>query len=190
MDVETYEVSEVVSDGAVECDSEAIRLADELGLEGQKGLVSASGIERLPYRMMSEVERIVYGAILPENTTVEKFDSMPIPLRVLQVIAHARSLEIFKELRVWHSRDARVKDPLLVAYKGDQWSSIPFILARWGVELLSFADCALAAAKIIQARAIAKTTKAIAEAQMTLDSVKSIPYVAMIEWAQQNRFAY
>jgi len=143
MQVETFECQETAAE-PIEASEEAIGLIEELGLDGQKSLVckQESGHEvRCPYREMTAEERFVYGVLCPKEYRLAVYKATPIPLRVLQVASHAKSLGIFDDLMVWDKEDVEVKDPVLVANIGESWSSARkvFILARWGEELEAFA---------------------------------------------------
>jgi len=137
MQVETYECPETAAE-PVEASEEAIRLMNELGFEGQKSLVSRSTVTdrdtRNPYPEMTQEQRVVYTALCPEQTPANRYARTAIPLRVLQVAAHAHSLNLFTEIYVWDKQDSAIKDPVLVAKVRDKF----FILARWGEELESW----------------------------------------------------
>lgn len=136
MQVETYEATETMADGTQECDAEALALIDQLGLEGQQKLNRPNqdgNIKRNPYRKMTAAEAFVYERLLSEQTPINNYADGPIPLRVLQVVAHARDL--FDHLYVWHAPNADIKDPILVGINGETWSNERFILARWADEL-------------------------------------------------------
>lgn len=136
MQVETYECEETRSEH-VECTDEALKLIEELGLAGQKKLnIDGQPGQRFPYRKMTAEERTVYKEICPTVCRIDAYDAAPIPLRVLQVAAHANPL--FDELEIWATKSADVKDPVLVgirtladAYKTKE----TYILARWGEAL-------------------------------------------------------
>jgi hypothetical protein len=134
--VETYECEETATE-TPELSAEAVELIDKLGLEGQQQLLSRDDdrTERVPYRQMTKEEIFVFGTICPVKTALIKFDSEPMPLRVLQVAAHAKSLDIFKELQVWHRKSSAVKDPVLVGLRTIGYETQTFILARWGEAL-------------------------------------------------------
>jgi hypothetical protein len=140
--VETFECEETKNEH-VEVSDEAIRLIDQLGLGGQQKLIrraDSNGEQkaRSPYRRMTDDEKTVYEFLCPEKTTLEKFEAESIPLRVLQVAAHAHSLGMFTRLEVWSRKAAEVKDPVLVGVVQDatyHWQLNYFILARWGEEL-------------------------------------------------------
>lgn len=146
MKVETYEVisldeqhgqfiNELVSE-------EALALIESLGLTGQKDLVaeqSAAGetvVTRNPYRVMTAEERAIFGTILPRHVDVAAYADGPIPLRVLQVAAHAK--DMFSSIEVWCPREPSQPDPLLVGIQGgsgragSRWGGTEFLLARWG----------------------------------------------------------
>lgn len=144
MNVETYEVisvdeqhgnviNELVSE-------EALALIESLDLAGQRKLVEErqagdeSVIVRAPYRKMSAEEMAVFSAILPRQVPLAKYSDGPVPLRVLQIAAHAKDL--YENLVVWCPANADDPDPLLVGVNGySSWSKTAretFILARWG----------------------------------------------------------
>lgn len=144
MQVETYECQETAAEPIEACE-EAIGLIEQLGLDGQKSLVTTAEekpASRCPYREMRKDERFVYGVMCPESTPLKRYALSPIPLRVLQVAAHADSLGLFKELRVWHAASTTVPDPVLVGVMRNpnyDWADGPlFILARWGEVLESW----------------------------------------------------
>lgn len=130
--VETFEVEEVASE-TVECSDEARELMEKLGLKGQQAIAGTSG-QRQPYRRMTRDEWFVYKVLCPQDTQLRDYDGEPMPLRVLQVAAHASECGMFKELRVWSRESARIKDPVLVGVGSDKndWNKPPYILARWG----------------------------------------------------------
>jgi hypothetical protein len=148
--VETYEAGEGV--GQAEVDEESRKLMEQLGLEGQLGLATgfpAAGTN--PYSEMTLEQKVTFRALFPETTEIARYARGPIPLRVLQVAAHAAGL--FEKLEVWHSRhDA---DPLLVGLvKGPESYSDPrpYLLARWGDLLDPFGELVKKARAVIRER--------------------------------------
>lgn len=161
--VETFEVLErcVGTDGRVteEQDAEALALIESLGLDGQMRLNKpaeqdeATPSRRFPYRKMTAIESAVYTAICPSKSKLKEYDDGAIPLRVLQVAAHAKGM--FKELYVWSAASPIVKDPVLVGAQADpaaSWRETNFILARWGAELLPFDELLAKAATIVRGK--------------------------------------
>lgn len=146
MDVETYEQTEISSEtGKPECTEEQIALAQSLGLEGQQKFISKQDGETpakfFPYRHMTAVERNVYGELLQSRTPAKDYDAGPIPVRVMQVIAHVREFEddLIGNVQIWYEPTIAGKDQILVAgdaYNYGTW----FLLARWGEELRPFEE--------------------------------------------------
>lgn len=142
MKIETYEIEpETLSDGSVETDEEAIKLIESMGLEGQQSLVkpAANGkaAVRTPYQQMTNEEVAVFKACFPVHDGVEKYSAGLIPTRCLQVAALGKDL--FGHVEVWHERDVRDPDPLLVGVNPGETSygaKKYFLLARWGEELI------------------------------------------------------
>ena len=152
MAVETFECHETASEPIEACE-EAVGLINLLGLEGQRSLVTAKDdgpASRSPYREMTAEEVFVYQTICPTERKLAMYDASPIPLRVLQVAAHANDVGEFDELLVWDRASVTVKDPVLVGRKAGQysWESKYYILARWGDELEAFATLLKRALKI------------------------------------------
>lgn len=149
MPVETFECQETSAE-PIEIAEEAIGLIEELGLEGQLSLVRKADAEkpmsvatRWPYRVMTAEEVFVYGVLCPTRTEMKSYADGPIPIRVLQIAAHAKSVRPELQLFVWHRAVPGVKDPVLVAQTHDELNSwntgfLRFILARWGEELEAF----------------------------------------------------
>lgn len=143
MEIQTYEIEEHTTEGRdpFEVEAEAQALIDELGLEGQQKLYGPDedGVAtrtRIPYRRMTQEEARVYGVLYPEQTKVSTYRAGPIPLRVLQVIAHGRTM--FDRLEVW-GPTTEDPDPILVGYlKGDNVREDRYLLARWGDALEPF----------------------------------------------------
>ena len=144
--VETYEVTETNPEtGLSEFTPEALALIEQLGLEGQKELMTERrvGDETVtticPYRQMSATEQRVYEFLLPTKMNLAAYNRGPVPLRVLQVAALATREEWFRDLVVWCPASEQDKDPLLVGVnKGEK----PHLLARWGDELAPFEELA------------------------------------------------
>lgn len=136
MSVETFECTETASE-PIEMAEEAISLIESLGLDGQRELVrpregQARG-ERFPYREMTDEEEFVYRVLCPEAYPIKEYSRSPIPVRVLQVAAHAQ--EFFDSIVVWDKASADTKDPVLVGIRKVDSREHNYILARWGNEL-------------------------------------------------------
>jgi hypothetical protein len=186
MQVETYEMTEVV-DQNIQENEECLGLIESLGLSGQQSLINPNKTTFFPYRKMTKEEKIVYETMLPASCALEEFKEGQIPLRVLQVASHAKSLDFFdKGLIVFHSKNADVKDPVLVGRhcndKQYSWSYDQYILARWGEVLLPFAECTEIAMKIIRV----KLQSGILKAEATIRQFKEILQSATPEMLLMN----
>ena len=173
MQVETFEVTETYSDGTVECEAEALELIERLGLDGQQQLVKGFGETKVrsPYRKMTHEEGVIYKALCPKESDLTEFSESAIPVRVLQVAAHAVGL--FDHILVWSAENADVKDPVLVGVNGNKYStSERFILARWGEELLPLSDLAKLAGERIRAVRLKKLREIVSKATAAIASTE------------------
>lgn len=155
---------------------EASRLIEELGLVGQQTLTNPEQAEtRCPYRQWHADEMEVYSLLCPSTDKAEDYDADTIPLRVLQVLAHAKSLEIYETFRVLHAANPAVKDPVLVGVPtGQQWSRSKWhILARWGAELDEFPVLADKAARLKAAKMLDEVLKVRAEVEVIVARVEA-----------------
>lgn len=130
--VETYEIGEVLGEGGfVVTSPEAQKLAEEMGLEGQKRL-SVDGKKAMPYRKLSKADVLVYRAAFPDQVELAEFDLDYLPLRVLQVARHAAG-DLFKKIEVWSVSKSSGIEALLVGFTTKEWGKEdPHLLARWG----------------------------------------------------------
>lgn len=161
MKVETYEIEETDSEaGVLAADSESYELIEKLNLVGQLSLTDTKTVTRFPYRKMTKQEGLVYGVLCPVKSKIEQYSDGLIPVRVLQVAAHACDLGFCDRLEIWHPESADIKDPVLVGIKSvkgmfghdtERW-----ILARWGEELEDISTLAILAAKIVREKLLAK----------------------------------
>jgi hypothetical protein len=132
MKVETYEEKECYVELDEKGKEEVAGLINTLRLKGQESLLTKDG-GRCPYREMTSEEFFVYEKVCPTKQKVEEYDGGPIPLRVLQIVSHAR--EFFDHMLVWHAGRGN-PDPVLAGYKTPGGKA--FLLARWGTELEEF----------------------------------------------------
>lgn len=141
--VESFECHETAAE-PIEATEEAVAILESLGLKGQKELLSTDKhevVRRCPYRQMTIDERFVYKVLCPREYTLADYKNSPIPLRVLQIAAHAHGTGLFDRLMVWDKGTAAEKDPVLIGVEKDKketWRENFYILARWGEELEAF----------------------------------------------------
>jgi hypothetical protein len=184
MKVETFECQETMEE-SMELELEAVNLIQNLKLEGQMSLIkkTESGSDvRCPYREFTKDELFVYNTLCPEKIPVERYTASPIPVRVLQVIAHAKSIEMFDRILVWDKESVQMKDPVLVGEIGNQYASDKkqFILARWGEELDEFPYLLKKAAKIHKDKILAKYREIMVKAKQDFEITESIDEVSLI----------
>lgn len=178
--VETFEViSDDITGGDNSTErelqsTEARALIESLDLDGQRSLLAESRdtgtIVRNPYRRMTQTEDRIYRAVCPQVEEISRYSDGPIPLRVLQVAAHAKDL--FPRLEVWFEPGSRY-DPLLVGCDNTSTYSIKerHMLARWGDVLLPMDELAAMAAKKLRAGWEKTLRDAIGTRQRFLDSL-------------------
>lgn len=183
MQVETYECTEITAAGVPEDNAEQVSLVERLKLKGQQALISGKGEARtvIPYRYMTAQETFVYTTLCPRVTSVEDYSLSPIPVRVLQVISHARELDI-GQLVVLHPEDPADPDPVLVSADAKEYRKYR-LLARWGEELASFEELGKRAIKIAAVKAKVEISKCIAEAQADLARLAAMDDIAA--WGSQ-----
>lgn len=169
--VETYETEEVIEQD-VQQNEETLELIKSLGLEGQQSLINPEKSVRFPYRKMTKEEGIVYDCLLTKRCKVGEYKEEQIPLRVLQVLAHAQSLEYFDYFQVMYPDNADIKDPVLVGMKKDGYNETRFILARWGEVLMSMSELTKIAMKKYAKEVRAKAVKKEAEILNKVSTIK------------------
>lgn len=134
-----YEIEEFACDEITheptEATEEALQLIEQLELVGQKTLMAGEDSEsnaRMPYPKMTDEQQFILEVLCPGKSNMKSYSRTPIPLRILQIAAHANSLHFFEEIQVWDAQSSAEKDPVLVGKKGyrDYW-----LLARWGEHL-------------------------------------------------------
>ena len=169
--VETFECDEVIGEGHPEVNEESLRLIEELGLEGQKPVDVGGGKMRVPYMKMTKEQLLVYRALCPESYPPKNYSRSPIPLRVLQVIAHAQPL--FTKLEIWDVEDSTIKDPVLVGYdqSGEYGDKAFYLLARWGAELDDFFSLRKRAIQALRDRAASDLKKIEVRVRGLLNSI-------------------
>lgn len=175
MKVETYEATEMdIESMQPEDREEATRLCEELGLTGQERFTQGndSDAPAIPYRKMTATELNIYSTLLPKTMEISEYSEGPIPLRVLQVIAHAKSM--FDHLKIWCPENADIRDPLLVGYIGSEYNGERFILARWGEVLDDISTLARTAGAMSRDKAIIETKKIIERASAHLKSIEQM----------------
>jgi hypothetical protein len=133
--VETFEdVAQVESYNAEQDSDEAKAaayhrecLCNRLSLKGQTELPA------VPFEPMSESEKRVYQTLCPADEDIKSYTRSTIPTRILELLDRWGGL--FTKIRIWSDGKA---DPLVIGFISDGWNAQPYLLARWGNELLDF----------------------------------------------------
>lgn len=196
MQVETYEQIEVTSEPTAAPDAEAIALIEQLGLNGQRSLIApqepGSKAAVIPYARVTAEESDTYAVLFPTAVYAEDYDAGPIPVRVMQVIAHARELGL--RCVIWYPSDAvRRDDPILVGYQKDSPHGARYLdrpkallLARWGTALRPFPDLKREAAAIARESLLAKLSKTKREMEADLAALASASDSAVLRSANRH----
>ena len=168
--VETYEVTEIDAEGTPECEAEASELIEKLGLEGQRKLYRENGNQqtRIPYRKMTAEEKFVFKEVMPRQVELKKYEDGPIPVRVLQIAAHANDL--FNHVVVWCPKTSDEKDPLPVGLTIDQ----AFAVTMAACEMASSVLCGTILSKLTEPNSDYRTRCAAAGFKAVLSEVKQI----------------
>lgn len=188
--VETYEATEM-NGVEVEDKEECARLAQELGLSGQVSLINDDFGEICPYRKMTKEEAFVYGTILTGKCDVNDYKDGPIPLRVLQVYQHAKSLDMFHAFKVWYAESYEIKDPVLVARVGESMYNDRsfYLLARWGEVLEPLSVLKEFAVKKWREIKKAQYSMAIGKLTQKLNMLDQIGTEAIVEDATRSSYS-
>lgn len=183
--VETFEIEDASHSDAstMAADAAALELIEQLNLKGQLSILNAGTVTRLPYAVMEERELRVYKALFPVAAAVADYKAEAIPLRVLQVVAHAQQTELFHRLEVWGPKAATISDPLLVGitraptYPGkpelaNLTTDTFYLLARWGKALLPFEQLEALATDLSRKARLAKLTQLAVEVKQAIEMTK------------------
>jgi len=140
MEIETFEIEDATSEASqMANDATALELIEQLGLEGQKKLSNKDTLTRVAYQEMTAEEYFVYKALFTMTADVKNYSAGIIPVRVLQVAAHALQSNMFLKVEVWYPATARIDDPVLAGFIGpNSYTGQWYKLARWGKALLPF----------------------------------------------------
>jgi hypothetical protein len=167
--VETFEDVAQMETSNADQDSDQARaaayhrecLCNRLCLKGQ------TDVPAVPFEPMSEPEKRVYQTLCPADDDAKSYSRSTIPTRVLELLDTWGGL--FTKIRIWHDGKG---DPLVVGFTSDSWNAQPYLLARWGNELLDFPS--------LRERAIARRTlleKAKAEELLATAETRTTSYM-------------
>jgi len=176
MQVETFEIEDATSEASeMANDSAALELIQTLGLQGQMKKTNMETVTRIPYQMLTQEARLVYKALFTHTARVENYSADTIPLRVLQVIAHAKSLNCFRYLEIWYPENARIDDPVLVGFVGPtDYQGDYHILARWGKALIDFETLKKEAIEVVRSERLDTCREVLEKCNMLLKTIPTM----------------
>jgi hypothetical protein len=170
MEIETFEIEDASSEASqMANDATALELIEQLGLDGQKKLSNKDTLTRVAYQEMTREEFFVYKALFTKTSTIRDYSAGVIPVRVLQVAAHAMNSKMFLKLEVWYPETARVDDPVLAGFIGpNEYTGQWYKLARWGKALLPFDKLMAEALEVRRVTRADKLNKILEEVKAAL----------------------
>lgn len=143
MKVEIYDMLESTELAVMDIDDDSKTLIEELGLVGQKTLLSPQTGNIRPYNLLTKDQQFICMQLFPICSELKNYSDGPIPYRVLKEAAAAK--EHFKYLYVLHEAPMQVKDPVLVGANDSMWGKPSAydmqklsLVARWGTALESW----------------------------------------------------
>ena len=143
---------------------------EELGLEGQIGLLSGKNKSPIPFRVMDAEEKRIYEAVLGAECTVEAYDKEAIPMRVLSLIALAKQENYFP-LGIYIRYSETDPDPIAIGKRrpvGREYGEECHLIARWGPELKSLNELRKEAIEKIKTKLQAEAKSAISALQAVM----------------------
>ena len=97
-------------------------LVGELGLEGQKKIVSPDK-SPIPFMHMKSSLVNVFETLCPVKVDAEEYNVTPIPVEILSLMSLSKREGYFKKLEVWY--DDKAPDPAVIGYTG-YWGEMPW----------------------------------------------------------------
>lgn len=140
--VEVLYESEVESQHP-ECNSESLKILEELGLTLQieKYSKKENVVEvTFPFIPATNEQLFVYKSNFPVTTELKGFSDEVIPLRVLEIIKKAKDTNKFEKILIWHKDNSVIReDPIAVGViKVSSYNHVFYLLARWGDSLVPY----------------------------------------------------
>lgn len=139
--IEIYDQRELTEDGEAQVDTEAIKLIEDLGLEGQQALVNPSMETVCRYNKLTREQAFTIRMLFSAHALVKDYNQGPIPVRVLKEIRFAK--DHFKDLYILFAPPAEVIDPILVGFNGSYFAGSigeSSLIARWGDALKPWSE--------------------------------------------------
>lgn len=147
--IETYLVEETIN---LLHDGESLEKWNDqisfLGLDGQKTIVK-NDKSPIPFLWMNTALINVFKCLCPADMSIEKYDKMPIPLEILELVSLSKREGYFDFIKIWY--DEKSPDPVCVGYRvpdehksKDSWYQLhyseKYLMGRWSDVKASFAE--------------------------------------------------
>ncbi len=135
--VQTFELKESMEIAACpEQNEQYMAMIDELGLKGQKTLVTEGKDGQttpIPYLWMNERLKNVFNTLCPTRVDIESYDKLPIPIIILGHVKQCQMRGWFAKVEVWY--DDKQPDPVVVGLteKKSEKAEL-YLIGRWGAE--------------------------------------------------------
>jgi hypothetical protein len=151
-----------------------------LALSGQQTLTKEDK-SPVPFLWMNTVLVNVFETLCPTKVDVSKYNKMPIPLEVLDLIALSKREEYFDYIEIWY--DEKTPDPACIGYRTkeeykekDEWYrkyySDKYLLGKWSDVKATFKELTeRAKSKFISTTSLALKTQ-IKQATRALEDVQ------------------
>lgn len=139
----------------------------ELGLDKQAAIVEED-TKPNPFLKMDRGTHAMFEILCPRRTDIEKFSSEPIPYEALGMYGLAVHEGYFDKVQIWDN--AKEPDPIMVGKIGDDF----YLMARWGLDKVTFEQLRDRAKKIWVSKAILKCKEGIKDYQHKLDNIETL----------------
>jgi hypothetical protein len=153
-------------------------IVDELKLEGQQSLINEeTKPSPVPFQYMNTGMTRMFETLCPRKTPMIKYDTTPIPLKILGIIKLAESEQYFDVIEIWYNESQ--PDPVVVGRidtkNENGWTDHKhYLMARWGDELRPFDELLEIAKKRWIDDTTADLNERISDAQNKLSKINAL----------------
>lgn len=159
-----------------EASSEWAAMVDDLGLKGQKKLLTVPkenvAASPIPYLWMNAKTFHSFKTLCPMKQDIEAYDKMPVPVLILGHVKQCQMKGWFKQIEVWY--DDEKPDPVVVGLtdiKAEERNT--YLIGRWAAEDRSLEALAAMAFEKRKAQLTTKLREKIAECEAALVAIDS-----------------
>lgn len=158
----------------------------ELGLEGQKKVISKSDKSGVnPYTKADGKTMRIVSLLCPKYSKVEAYSNSQIPLDVMKEIKKCKEHSWFDHIVVYYTDNN--PDPFVIGVNGYEFSkSDCYLIARFGDELLPWEELEIKANKELQK----KTDHFVNDLKNIIYSIESNPQLALDDMINNGKTYY